>query len=497
MRAAASAAERCGMMRPFGSRAALLAPFVLAALAVGCSGGGSSGGGTPATAPTVNPALHYPHHVVVIVMENRSVDNLFQFLPGADTASSGPNSHGGTTALTPVSLLAPYDPDHSHITGYLTEYANGKQNGFDLEQSTCSAPPGTPSYGCSENVYAYVPQQEVQPYYQLAESYAFANHVLQTNAGPSYPAHEYLVAGQSGRPLAVAENPRPNVDGGCGNKTPDEAVALIDLSLPFPSNEDTSIFPCVDFPTIFDVLDAHKLSWKYYMPRKGTLWNALNQIKHLYASASAQANASLPETNILTDVKNGTLPDVSYVVPHSFWSDHANSTCTNLPMGPDFVGAIVDAIGESKYWNDTAIFVTWDDWGGWYDHIAPRTPLQLPNDPYEYGFRVPLIAVSPYARNHTVDGTYRDFTAILRFIERVNGLPAIASDSMEQRTDDLTSMFRFGNQTPAPFQPIATAHSPAYWAALPSPLPACIAPTPFPTPSGALPSGAAPPAEEF
>jgi phospholipase C len=199
----------------------------------------------------------------------------------------------------------------------------------------------------------------------------------------------------------------------------------------------------------------------------------------------------------LTDVKNGTLPDVSYVVPHSFWSDHANSTCTNLPMGPDFVGAIVDAIGESKYWNDTAIFVTWDDWGGWYDHIAPRTPLQLPNDPYEYGFRVPLIAVSPYARNHTVDGTYRDFTAILRFIERVNGLPAIASDSMEQRTDDLTSMFRFGNQTPAPFQPIATAHSPAYWAALPSPLPACIAPTPFPTPSGGVPSGAAPPAEEF
>jgi phospholipase C len=464
---------------------ALALSFAVAALAAGCGGGG----GSPAPAPTVNPALHLPQHVVIVVMENRTVDDLFQFLPGADTAAAGPNSKGGTTSLSPVSLIEPYDLDHSHEVGFLTEYRNGARNGFDLEPAYCTSPKThQPPYVCQQTAYGFVPQQEVQPYYQIAETYAFASHVLQTNQGPSYPAHEYLIAGQSGRPFAVAENPSPDITGGCGNTTPDESVQLIDLGLPFPSNENRTIFPCVDFPTIFDLLDQRGISWSYYTPRVQILWNALQQIRHLYRSAAVRRRTIVPETTIFNDIAHGNLSSVSYVVPNPDWSDHARDGCQNFPPGPQFVGALVNAIGQSAYWNDTAIIIAWDDWGGWYDHIPPVAPLHLPGDPYEYGFRVPLMVVSPYAKAHFIDGSFRDSTAILHFVEHVFGLPAIAANSLEQQTDDLFSLFQFGAAKPRPFQSIATTRSPAYWASLPSPVPSCIPAPPFPEPSGVQPA---------
>ncbi len=464
--------------------------FALAALAAGCGGGGGA-----ASAPTPSPVLHLPQHVVIVVMENRTVDDLFQFLPGADTVSAGSNSQGGMTQLTPVSLTQPYDLDHSHMPGFLTEFANGAGNGFDLELAYCTAHRKQQPYACPKTAYGYVPQQEVQPYYQMAETYGFASHVLQSSAGPSYPAHEYLVAGQSGRPFAVAENPAPDITGGCGNTTPGESVKLIDLSLPFPSNENRSIFPCVDFPTIFDLLDGHGISWKYYTPRVETLWNALIQIRHLYRDPTTQRRATLPETTIFNDIAQGRLPSVSYVIPNSDWSDHARNGCLNLPLGPEFVGALVDAVGQSAYWNTTTILITWDDWGGWFDHVPPVAPLKLPGDPYEYGFRVPLIAVSPYVKPHHIDASFRDYSAILHFVEHVYGLPPIAPNSLEQQTDDLFSMFQFGAAAPRPFAPIATRHAPAYWAALPSPVPSCVPATPFPEPAGARPAAAAEPVD--
>ena len=454
----------------------------IAAFAAGC------GGGAPATAPAVNPA-HLPQHVVVVIMENRSVDDLFQFLPGADTAPAGRNSKGGMTALSPVSLVEPYDLDHSHAGGFLTEFHNGALDGFDLETAYCTAPQlDQPPYVCAQTAYGYVPQQEVEPYYQIAETYAFASRVLQTNQGPSYPAHEYLIAGQSGRPYAVAENPSPDITGGCGNTTPDESVKLIDLNIPFPSNENRSIFPCVDFPTIFDLLDRRGITWSYYTPRVEILWNALIQIRHLYRSQAAQSRAIVPETAIFADIAHRNLASVSYVVPNQDWSDHPRDGCLNLPLGAQFAGALVDAIGQSPYWKNTAIVIVWDDWGGWYDHVAPVAPLHLPGDPYEYGFRVPLMVVSPYAKPHYIDGSFRDYTAILHFIEHVYGLPAIAPNSLERQTDDLFSLFQFGAATPRPFQTIQTANPPSYWASLPSPAPSCVPATPLPEPPGARPA---------
>jgi phospholipase C len=467
---------------------ATLAGLALAALAVGCGGSSST--------PPVPVSGHLPKHVIVVVMENRTVDNLFQFLPGADTASTGRTSTGGTVSLAQTSLNAMFDPDHSHGGGFLTEFNNGNVNGFDQAFSQCSYVPPYGSHICEQNLYAFVPQQEVAPYYALAQAYAFADHVFQTNQGPSYPAHQYLVAAQSGHPLAIAENPGPDVNGGCNSRVPGESVAAIDMTRPFPSNENAHIFPCLDFPTIFDLLDQHGVSWKYYTPATLSLWNAINQIKHLYANPAVLAHVILNETKIFNDVKAGNLAGVSYVIPHPPWSDHPRDMCTNLPNGPDFVGALVDAVGQSPYWDSTAIIVTWDDWGGWFDHVKPVPPLKLPTDPYEYGFRVPMLVVSPYARPNYIDSGFRDFTSVLHFIEDVYKLGPIAPGSLEQQTDDLFNLFQFNAATPRPFQAVTTAHSPAYWAAFPSPLPHCNTPQPLPTPSGGVPSGT-PPADQY
>jgi phospholipase C len=129
-----------------------------------------------------------------------------------------------------------------------------------------------------------------------------------------------------------------------------------------------------------DLLDAQGLSWYYYAPKLGTIWTAPNAIEHmcqeqniggsLVCSAPEwQHNVIIPSTQILTDIANGQLPQVSWVIPAGAYSDHAHS---NDGSGPSWVASIVNAIGNSPYWSNTAIIVTWDDWGGWYDHVAPR-----------------------------------------------------------------------------------------------------------------------------
>ncbi|HWT06813.1 MAG TPA: alkaline phosphatase family protein, partial [Xanthomonadales bacterium] len=128
-------------------------------------------------------------------------------------------------------------------------------------------------------------------------------------------------------------------------------------------------------------------------------------------------NEIAPETSILNDVANGTLRSVSFVTPDALNSDHARFPSATGPM---WVSSIVSAIGNSKYWKDTAIFVTWDDWGGWYDHVVP--PKIDQNGP---GFRVPLIAISPYAKHGYVSHVQFETSSITRYIEDVFGLPTL------------------------------------------------------------------------
>jgi len=418
-----------------------LVVFAAISLLEACAGGGSSN-----VLPSPDPGkVGKIKHVVIIFQENWTPDNLFHNLPGADIASVGVNSHGQTVPLVPISLNGPYDIDHSH-KAFLESYNDGRQNGWDLEKFGC------PSHHCgTETPFGYVPTAEVKPYFALAEQYTFADRMFQTNEGPSFPAHQYIIAGTStnatGSSLLASENPR-YADRGrldCGG-SPLTLVQMIDPS----GSEATLLPPCFDHQTLFDLLDARQLSWRYYDAMSfGGLWSGPDAIAHIRFGPD-WTNVVSPGARILSDISAGQLPAVSWVIPTAAASDHASITDGS---GPDWVASFVNAVGKSQYWSSTAIFITWDDWGGWYDHVPPHVIGS-----YELGFRVPLIVVSPYARRGYVSHVPHEFGSILHFTEATFGLGSLGYS--DARSDDLSDCFNFG-QAPTPFQPIPTTRFPS------------------------------------
>ncbi|HKH99457.1 MAG TPA: alkaline phosphatase family protein [Candidatus Sulfotelmatobacter sp.] len=427
----------------------------------GCGGGNST--------VTVPPPPKI-QHVVIIFQENRTPDNLFQdqVLIGrhADIVSSGMNSSNQTIQLSPIDLGTTgsnpqnYDLSHSHAA-FVSMYNGGLMNGADL--ISCSPPANCPANA----QFMYVNPSDVAPYFAMAEQYTFGDRMFQTNQGPSFPAHQFIISGTSA-PTAtstsfVAENGMgvPNAGNNTGCTSPlAEYVWVIDPS----GNESSKIFPCPDHPTLTDELDAKGISWRYYAPSPGSLWTGPNAIQHICqpqtqngqlvctGGAWTNGNVSIPQTNVLMDIANNKLPAVSWVTPDGASSDHAES---NDGSGPSWVASIVNAIGASPYWSNTAIIITWDDWGGWYDHVPPPKVI---NDGtswgsgYVYGFRVPLIVVSPYAKAAYISHVNHDFGSILNFIEGTFGLASLGYADAHT-TDDLSDCFDF-TQTPISFQTI-------------------------------------------
>jgi len=381
-------------------------------------------------------------HVIIIVQENRSVDNLFHGLPGADTANYGYNSLGQQVALQPEALTAPYDISHQH-SAYATEYAKGALNGFNLIASRCEEGKKCPPERV--RAYAYVPQTDVQPYFPMAEQYTFADRMYQTNQGPSFPAHQYIVSGTSTispeSTWRAAENPKTvqgTFTGGC-DSPPGSLVVLID---PY-GNESRRIFPCFDRPALSDLLDAKALSWSYYQAHGGPgLWNAFDAIQHIRDGPGYRKHVIEPTARVINDITRGRLANVVWVTPTLDESDHPGSNGS----GPSWVAWIVNTIGNSSYWNSTAIFIVWDDWGGWYEHVKPPQ-----YNSYELGFRVPLIVVSPYAKTAYVSHKRHEFGSILKFVEKTFGLGSLGTT--DARADDLYDCFNFGS-APRPFKTI-------------------------------------------
>jgi phospholipase C len=308
--------------------------------------------------------------------------------------------------------------------------------------------------------YSYVPQDQTQPYWDMARQYTFADRMFQTNSGPSAPAHQYITSGTSlastSSSLLAAENgdspgggPTAGCDAPAGTTTP-----LID---PGTGDETQRAGPCFDHPTLFDLLDTRGVSWRYYVANLGPgLWNAPDAIRHIRYGPD-YGNVSAPSANVLSDIQTGKLAQVSWVMPTAAASDHSRSTDGS---GPAWVASVVNAIGTSKYWNDTAIFITWDDWGGWYDHVAPPQ-----YNAYELGFRVPLIVVSPYARSGYVSHVRHEFGSILKFTEGTFALGSLGYT--DARADDLSDCFDF-TQAPTGFRTIASKRRASYFQQLPA-----------------------------
>jgi phospholipase C len=417
-------------------------------------------------------------HIVVIFQENRSTDNLFHdsvlMARGADIASSGKNSLGQTIPLIPIDLGTAgsnpqnYDLDHSH-TAFVSMYDGGKMDGANLINCYDSVT------NCSPNVhpnpqFKYVDPADVQPYFALAEQYTFGDRMFQTNEGPSFPAHQFIIAGTSAptaiSPLFASENTTKNNAGCIAPLT--TTVAMIDAT----GSETNSApeYPCFEHPTLTDLLETNGVTWRYYAPSAGSIWTGPDAIEHICQQKTINGtltctgpdwtnNVVIPGTRVLQDIVNGQLAQVTWIIPGGLQSDHAFS---NDGSGPSWVASIVNAIGDSPYWADTAIIITWDDWGGWYDHVAPK----VINDGvswgsgYVYGFRVPLIVVSPYAKAAYISHTTHDFGSILKFIETTFKLPSLGY--ADTPADDLADCFNL-TQTPLTYKVIPAALDAAHF----------------------------------
>jgi phospholipase C len=431
--------------------ASLAASLVLATAGVGASGANRA---TPAAArpvlagKTINGIhLTRPHasgkiqHVVVIVQENRSFDDLFQGYQGADTRSYGYDSSNHKIKLKPIPLEAGYDLDHSS-RGFF-EACNGtgsvpgtncRMNGFNLEWASCS--------GCTDPQYGYVPHSETEPYFDIAQQYVLGDRMFTSNIDASFVSHQYTIAG---RASSAVDLPSAAI-WGCGGGPNDTVPTLTQGRTYGPS-----IPACFDNRTIGDELDVVGLTWRYYAEslhacNLGCGWySAYQAIRHIFYGPDWQKDVISPQTQVLTDISNGYLANVTWVTPNCATSDH--SSCKGN-QGPSWVASVVNAVGSSKFWDSTAIFVFWDEWGGWYDHVAP------PYVDYDgLGIRVPLLVISPYAKQHYVSHVQYEHGSILRFIEDQFGLGRLAASDARANSPE-GDCFNF-SLPPRPFRPIS------------------------------------------
>ena len=268
-----------------------------------CLLSGCAGSSAPPSAVNQQAGLLAGHiqHIVIIVQENRSFDNLFSGFPGADSATSG-ISYGHAVALNSVPLEYGVDVDHTH-PGWWADWDQGKNDGFAHQSS----------YPIPNFPYAHVPRSEIQQYWTLASQYVLADRMFQSNTGPSFVAHQYLIAGQSDDADEVPATDQV-LAWGC------DAPAGSTVSVVGPNGTDLpGPFPCFDYPTIADSFDAHHVSWKYYAPsaveNQGYIWSGFDAIRHIRFGPDWAGDVISPETQVLTDIESANLAQVSWVIP--------------------------------------------------------------------------------------------------------------------------------------------------------------------------------------
>jgi phospholipase C len=349
----------------------------------------------PATAENVHYGFPKIRHVIMVVQENRSFDDLFQGFPGADTQSYGYTSKGKQVALKPITLETAFYINH-YAQDFHAAYDGGRNDRFDREKVTCNG--YEKCHGLVLPQYSYVPASETQPYTSIASQYVLADRMFGSTYDGEFESHLQMISAQDGRTLGNPDT-RP---WGCDNEN---GATYVDRLPPLGP-----VFPCFNFPTLPDEMDPAGVTWRMYFDSYEVL-NGFEAIQHIRYGPD-WSNVVSPPSQFLTDVASGSLSDVTWITPSLEDSDLGGRA-----GGPDWVASIVNAVGESKFWDSTAIFVTWSTWGGFYDHVAP------PQDaPQGRSFRVPLLIVSPYVPAGRVTHQQYQHGSILKFAEEAFGL---------------------------------------------------------------------------
>jgi phospholipase C len=428
-----------------------------------------TGGTMPASNLQIADSSGAIKHIVILFQENRSFNSMFMGFPGADT-----RRFGACRRYKPPGSKHVYCPDdrpvklhkvllesscypgcnggadiaHQYNT-FLTESDKDPKTGVLRMDRFNAIEWGTNGGGPPAGLfpYAYVDPAETKSYWDMASAYGLADHMFSSEKSDSFPAHQELIAGTTALNDQESLVDSPSVpfwgcDAPAGTYTP---VLLKDgrYRLKGP-------FPCFNqYKTIADVLDAANVPWHYYVQAmfgkyedfSGRTWNGFDVIKSVRYHSDWK-NVIHPNYRVLQDAADGTLPSVSWVIPTLHDSDHPAAAC---PNGPSWVTRVVDAIGKGPQWKSTAILITWDEWGGWYDGVPPP---QL--DYTTLGIRVPLIVISPYVRKHYVSKTQYEFGSLLKFIEQTFGTASLGTTDV--RANSVSDMFDF-TQQPSAFTP--------------------------------------------
>ncbi len=426
------------------------AALVLAGCARSTSGSAPSVNVLPAAA---TPAPSPIKHVVIVIQENRSFDNLFARYPGADGATQGTMSTGQVVPLVKGNLVE-YDVAHVHAT-FLREYDDGKMDGFDRVNAGIDHV----IQKIGRYNYRYVDPQQIEPYWTIAKQYVLADHMFSTQSSGSFTAHQDLIAGGTAVSRWASVIDDPTDSGGKGGAWGCDAPAgtvtqLINVKRQELRNEGP--FPCFKWHTLADLIDRAGLTWRYYTPQiccaGGAIWSAFDAIDAVRYSDEWEINVISPPPAFLPVARSGKLATVSWVVPQVHDSDHPGG---GPDLGPQWVASVVNAIGEGPDWHDTAIIVVWDDWGGLFDHVKPP---QL--DYQGLGFRVPMLVISPYARKDYVSHTQYEFGSILKFVENTFHLGSLYTTDL--RATSIADCFDF-TQPPRKFVPIPAKLTQAYF----------------------------------
>jgi phospholipase C len=424
-------------------RRALLGVVAVALVAFACTGGsGTAPPSSPdisATSVTTPSPVHSfdaaalqtntpIKHVVFLIKENRTFDNLFGTFPGANGVSVGMD-HGvrrpltrGTDGRVPGDI--PHCYDCSRVAWDL-----GKMDGFD------QGPTG-------DWAYTQLHRDQLPNYWHWAQHNALFDNFFASAWGPSFPNHLYSIAAQSG---GARDNPRRT--GFFSNTFGCDAPSQQLVEVYDSEGNVVKVPPCFDFETEGDLLSKHHIPWAYYAAteqERGYIWSAYSAIRRYREHPRRWARFVRPVDRVTADIRANKLPPVTWITPRFELSEHPEFSFCH---GENWTTQVVDAIMRSPMWQDTAIFITWDDYGGFYDHVPPPDV-----DRMGFGFRVPLLVISPYTVDGTVSHEGGEFSSVIRFIEdNWNLRPYLTA--RDRNATPMMSAFDF-TQPPRPPDPL-------------------------------------------
>jgi phospholipase C len=387
--------------------------------------------GTASSPEVIAAAREKIEHVVFIIKENRTFDHLFGRFPGADGATTGRTCDGGTVPLERSDDRAP-DVGHSFTEG-VTAVNGGAMDCF------------------AEKAYQQYLREDIPNYWSYAETFTLADRFFSAVYGPTGIEHLWTYAAQSDR---FVDHERPG-QFGTGQREfcddPFETAYSFERGIEVPATTEEVYaleeagdgealkpffeprWPCIEVQVLPDLLEDAGIAWMSY--RGDMPWvQPLRMVRHVRFS-DMYANV-VPETRFVEDVRAGALPAVSWVTPDFGLSDHAPAS---ICAGENWAVETINALMESPYWGSTAIVLTWDDFGGFYDHVAPPHV-----DLYGLGPRVPAIVISPWARPAYVDSTVFEFSSVLKLIETIFDLPSLTE--RDGQANDMLSAFDFSQE---------------------------------------------------